>query len=64
MESINKVGYFKYRGNNILKGIVKNKVFRYQSIKVIEDSDKVKIVTLSEGGYQTLLSLIPKDVFK
>ena len=30
MESINKVGYFKYRGNNIVKGIVKNKVFRLE----------------------------------
>ena len=40
------------------------KDYLYQSIKVIEDSDKVKIVTLSEGEYQTLLSLIPKDVFK
>ena len=30
MESINKVGYFKYSGNNIVKGIVKNKVFRLE----------------------------------
>ena len=30
MESIKQVGYFKYRGNKIVKGIVKNKVFRLE----------------------------------
>lgn len=30
MESINKVGYFIYRGNNIVKGIIKCKVFRLE----------------------------------
>ena len=30
MENINKVCYFKYRGNNIIKGIIKNKVFRLE----------------------------------
>lgn len=30
MESINKVCYFEYRKNNIIKGIIKNKVFRLE----------------------------------
>ena len=30
MENINKVCYFEYRGNNIIKGIIKNKVFRLE----------------------------------
>lgn len=47
MKSINKVGYFKYRGNNIVKGIIKSKVFRLEP-KGIDLSYYGEIITESD----------------